>query len=304
MSNGKAPLVKCFFHKDTSTCTYVVQESTSKAAAIIDSVLDYEPAAAHTSQAHNDLIIAYCQEQQLDVQYIMETHVHADHLTGANYLHSKFPKAKTCIGENVVKVQTLFQKVFNLVDAKDNFQPDGSQFDILLKDGQELVLGEGTPIKVYHTPGHTPACVSLLIGKDALFTGDTLFMPDMGTARCDFPGGSVEDLYNSIQKIYKQVPEDAGTDNVRVFVGHDYGPGGREIKWETTLAEEMKSNKQLTVETSLETFTKFRSERDAGLGAPKLIIPALQVNLRNGDLPPPESNGTSYLKVPLNVVGK
>jgi glyoxylase-like metal-dependent hydrolase (beta-lactamase superfamily II) len=262
---------------------------------IIDPVLDFDMSSARTSQTHNDSVVSFCDIKHLQVDYIVETHVHADHLTGANYLQSKFPGAKTIIGENVVQVQELFQKIFNLDGEKDKFQANGSQFDMLLKDGQTFELG-GTTCKVLYTPGHTPACVSLVIG-DAVFSGDTLFMPDMGTARCDFPGGSVEQLYQSIQRLY-ELPDDT-----RVFVGHDYGPGGREIKWETTIGEEKARNKQIQKDTSLEVFGKFRRERDASLVAPKLILPALQVNLRNGSMPLAESNGTVYLKMPVNVLG-
>eukprot|EP00934_Nitzschia_sp_Nitz4_P006941 Nitzschia sp. Nitz4//scaffold76_size158648//10362//11249//NITZ4_002528-RA/size158648-processed-gene-0.226-mRNA-1//1//CDS//3329557791//6931//frame0 len=290
-----APIVTCFFHDDTNTCTYVVQDAGSKNAMIIDPVLDYNAGAARTTQVHNEKVEEFCKSNDLIVNYIVETHVHADHLTGAHYLSEKFPDAKTAIGENVKIVQGVFKQVFNLDADRDNFLPDGSQFDLLLKDSEEITLGS-TPIKIFYTPGHTPACVCLLVG-DALFSGDTLFMPDMGTARCDFPGGSVEQLYNSIQKLYT-LP-----DETRVFVGHDYGPGGREMAWETTIGEQKKSNKQLKAETTLEEFGEFRRARDAQLAAPRLIIPSLQVNLRNGVMPPAEDNGTVYLKIPVNVIG-
>lgn len=291
-----APEVNCLFHEGTSTCTYVVKDATSNHAMIIDPVMDFDMASAHTGQDHNEKVANLCESRGLEVDYIVETHVHADHLTGAQFLHKRFPNAKTSIGEHVKDVQALFKGVFNLHAKEDQFEPDGSQFCLLLKDNQEFVLGNNTPVKILHTPGHTPACVSLVVG-DAVFTGDTLFMPDMGTARCDFPGGSVETLYNSIKRIY-ELP-----DSTRVFVGHDYGPGGREIKWETTIGESKANNKQIKAETPLEEFGTFRRNRDAQLNPPKLIIPALQVNLRNGALPPPEDNGTSYLKVPLNVIG-
>jgi len=267
---------------------------------IIDSVMDFDSGAGRTGDVHNKLVEEFCRSNQLEVDYIIETHAHADHLTGANYLAEQFPHAKTAVGEHIQEVQALFQGVFNLSHKEDKFAPDGSQFDMVLKDNQEFLLGS-TPVKVWHTPGHTPACVSLVVGGDkpyAVFTGDTLFMPDMGTARCDFPGGSVEKLYNSIQRLYKNLDDD-----VKVFVGHDYGPGGREMKWETTIGESKQKNKQITASTSLEEFSKFRSERDAQLNAPKLIIPSLQVNLRNGKLPPPEDNGMVYLKMPVNVIG-
>jgi glyoxylase-like metal-dependent hydrolase (beta-lactamase superfamily II) len=290
-----SPEVNCIFHKDTNTCTYVVKDAGSNHAIIIDPVMDFDMGAARTAQTHNDVVILFCQTKDLQIDYIIETHVHADHLTGANYIAYKFPNAKTAIGEYVKDVQALFQQIFNLDAKKDNFEPDGSQFDMLLKDNEEFMLG-GTLVKVLHTPGHTPACISLVIG-DAVFTGDTLFMPDMGTARCDFPGGSVERLYNSIQRLY-ELPE-----STRVFVGHDYGPDGRDIAWESTIGESKKTNKQLQAETTLEEFGTFRRARDAQLVAPRLIIPSLQVNLRNGAMPPTEDNGTVYLKIPLNVFG-
>lgn len=290
-----SPDVTCFFHKDTNTCTYVVKDPSSQHALIIDPVMDFDGGSARTGQQHNETVVSFCKENKLVIDYIMETHVHADHLTGANYLSHEFPNAKTAIGENVKVVQQVFQHIFNLDPVKDKFVPDGSQFDMLLKDNQELVLGSLT-IRVLHTPGHTPACISLVIG-DAVFTGDTLFMPDMGTARCDFPGGSVDQLYQSIQRLYGELP-----DEMRVFVGHDYAPGGREIAWETTIGESKAHNKQLQTNTTLEQFGGFRRARDAELKAPKLIMPSLQVNLRNGALPPADDNGTVYLKLPLNVI--
>jgi glyoxylase-like metal-dependent hydrolase (beta-lactamase superfamily II) len=291
-----SPQVTCFFHNDTNTCTYVVKDSSSQHAIIVDPVMDFDAGSARTAHEHNQKVELFCESNDLIVDYIIETHVHADHLTGANYLAEKFPEAKTAIGENVKAVQAVFQKIFNLDPEKDRFLPDGSQFDLLLRDGQELKLGE-TCIRVLHTPGHTPACVALVIG-DAVFTGDTLFMPDMGTARCDFPGGSVDQLYRSIQRLYTELP-----DETRVFVGHDYAPGGRELAWETTIGESKARNKQLKAETSLDEFGKFRRARDAELQAPKLIIPSLQVNLRNGAMPPADENGIVYLKIPINVIG-
>jgi glyoxylase-like metal-dependent hydrolase (beta-lactamase superfamily II) len=274
----------------------VVQDPSSKHAAIIDPVMDFDPAAVRTSQKHNEAVANYCEMEDLHVDYIIETHVHADHMSGAEFLKKKFPQAKTAIGENVTKVQEIFKGVFNLKTKSDNFEPDGTQFEMLLKDGQELDLGS-LKIKVLYTPGHTPACVSLVIG-DAVFTGDTLFMPDMGTARCDFPAGSVENLYNSIQRLY-ELPDDT-----RVFVGHDYAPGGREYAWETTIGKSKEANKQIKAGTPLEEFAAFRKARDAKLNPPRLILPSLQINLRNGALPPKEDNGISYLKMPINFLGK
>lgn len=272
--------------------TYVVVDPDTSKAMIIDPVMDFNYSSGRTGNTHNDKVASFCEENSLDVVYICESHVHADHLTGGADLRKRFPGAKTGIGEHVTTVQTTFKGVFNLADE---FTTDGSQFDHLFKDGETFKLGN-IDGRILHTPGHTPACISYVIG-DAVFTGDSVFMPDMGTARCDFPGGSSEQLYNSIKKLY-ELP-----DETRVFVGHDYQPGGRELKYETTIGEEKAKNKQLTADTPKEQFVTWRSERDASLGMPKLIIPSLQVNLRNGDMPPPEDNGTVYLKLPINVLG-
>lgn len=287
-----APDVHTIFHKGSSTCTYIVSDPATKKTMIIDPVMDFDMASGRTSNEHNDAVVAYCEESKLDVEYIVESHVHADHITGAGYLKSKFPGAHTGIGEHVVEVQKLFKGVFNL---EDEFKTDGSQFDKLFADGEALDLGElkGT---VIYTPGHTPACVCYHIG-DAVFTGDTIFMPDFGTARCDFPGGSAETMYASVKKLY-ELP-----DETRVFVGHDYQPGGREIMWESTIREEKASNKQLTAETTEAEFLEFRKARDSALGMPRLIVPSLQINLRNGVMPPAESNGKVYLKLPIDVLG-
>ena len=218
----------------------------------------------------------------------------ADHLTGAKYLKETYTTAKTGIGANVTKVQKEFSDTFNYTDT--DLRTDGSQFDILFKDGDTLLLGEVSG-RVMNTPGHTPACVCYVLG-DAVFSGDTIFMPDFGTARCDFPGGSSSDLYTSVKRLYDEL-----SDDTRVYVGHDYQPGGRELLFETTIGDEKKTNKQLKVDTSGEEFALWRSKRDSQLGMPKLIVPALQVNLRNGEMPEPESNGVSYLKIPINLLG-
>lgn len=282
-------VVKTFFEKATSTGVYVAHDPETKKAAVIDSVMDYDPAAGRTDHSHCDQVVEYVKENGLDVQWILETHVHADHLTGAKYLKTQLG-GTTAIGENVTKVQSTFAPVFNLKE----FACDGSQFDKLLKDGDELNVGQ-IKGRVMYTPGHTPACCSYVIG-DAVFVGDTIFQPDFGTARCDFPGGSVDDLYSSIQKLYT-LP-----DETRVFVGHDYAPGGREHKFETTIGDEKRDNKQVKVGMTREQFTEFRTARDAKLGAPRLLLPSLQTNLRNGDLPPAEDNGTSYFKIPINTI--
>jgi len=283
--------VECIFDKGTSTCQFVVWCPETKKAAIIDPVMDYTASSGCTGDAQAQLLAALVKEKGLTLEYIIETHVHADHMTGAYLLKQMFPDARTCIGSKVTTVQQAFQKLYNI-----ELETDGSQFDKLCNDGEEFTLGSVSG-RFFHTPGHTPACQCILIGN-TLFCGDTIFMPDMGSARCDFPGGSCSDLYDSIQKIY-ELPGDT-----RVFVGHDYAPGGREHAWQTTVQELKENNKNASGKTTKEEFTKFRQERDATLGAPALVLPALQVNLRNGKLPPAESNGISYLKIPMNVFGK
>jgi len=233
----------------------------------------------------------YLSENQLELLYIIDTHAHADHLSGAQVLKARH-KAKIGIGANVTKVQETFKPIF---DMGDKFATDGSQFDLLLEDGDTLPLGQ-LSIKPIQTPGHTPACMSYLI-KDAVFTGDALFMPDSGTGRCDFPNGSAADLYESVhEKLYK-LP-----DGTRVFVGHDYQPGGREVRWESTIGESKTNNIHLRKETSKGEFVKFRQERDHTLAMPTLILPSIQVNICAGRLPQPHSNGIAYLKIPLNVL--
>lgn len=274
--------------------TYIISDPSTSETIILDSVLDYDAASGRTSNAHNQAVVEYCTANNLNVKYIFESHVHADHLTGAKYLKEIYPMAKTGIGANVITVQKTFGKLFNFTEL--DLATDGSQFDILFQDGDTFSLGdiEG---RVIYTPGHTPACVCYVLG-DAVFTGDTIFMPDFGTARCDFPGGSSTTLYVSVKRLYNEL-----SDNTRVFVGHDYQPGGREILFQTTIGEEKTYNKQLKADTSGEEFALWRTERDGQLGMPNLIIPALQVNLRNGEMPQPELNGVSYLKIPINLLG-
>ena len=228
------------------------------------------------------------------VSSIDNNNLPADHLTGASYLKTKYPTAKTGIGANVTTVQETFSKIFNYTPS--DLPTDGSQFDLLFKDNDSFALGE-IECRVIHTPGHTPACVCYVIG-DAVFSGDTIFMPDFGTARCDFPGGSSSDLYASVKRLYDELP-----DSTRVFVGHDYQPGGRELLFQTSIGDEKKNNKQLKESTAAEEFAKWRSERDGQLGMPGLIIPAIQVNLRNGELPDAEGNGVSYLRIPIDLLG-
>lgn len=274
--------------------TYIITDPATKQTIILDSVMDYDASSGRTSNTHGEAVVEYCTTNSLDVKYILESHVHADHLTGAKYLKGKYPSAKTGIGANVTKVQTAFSKIFNYTE--DDLKADGSQFDVLFNDGDTFQLGELTG-RVMNTPGHTPACVCYVLG-DAVFSGDTIFMPDFGTARCDFPGGSSSELYSSVKRLYDEL-----SDDTRVFVGHDYQPGGRELLFQTTIGEEKVANKQLKVNTSGQEFALWRSERDSQLGMPKLIVPALQVNLRNGEMPKPESNGVSYLKIPINLLG-
>ncbi len=283
------PEVKAFFDEDTNTVSYVVRDPDSRACAIIDSVLDYDQASGRTSTASADKIIAYVTSQGLDVAWIMETHVHADHLSAAPYLQDALG-GKLGIGENITLVQKIFGKVFN---AGTEFERDGSQFDHLFKEQDRFLIG-GLSGFVLHTPGHTPACMTYVIG-DAAFVGDTLFMPDFGTARCDFPGGSAAELYESIQKVLS-LP-----DETRLFLCHDYkAPGRDEFAWETTVAEERASNVHVGGGKTKDEFVAMREERDATLGMPRLIIPSIQVNMRAGDMPPEEDNGQVYLKVPLN----
>lgn len=283
------PEVKAFFDEATNTISYVVREPQGSACAIVDSVLDYDPAAGRTDTTSADAIIAWVKDQGLTVAWILESHVHADHLSAAPYLQQHLG-GKIGIGSNITVVQNTFGKIFNEGTA---FQRDGSQFDALFNEGDTFHIGQ-LRADVLHTPGHTPACLTYVIG-DAAFVGDTLFMPDFGTARCDFPGGSAEDLYNSIQKIL------ALPDETRIFVGHDYkAPGRDEFAWETTVGEQKAMNIHVGAGKPIEDFVSMRTTRDAQLGMPRLILPSLQTNMRAGNLPEPEDNGARYFKVPIN----
>ncbi|MEO5706741.1 MAG: MBL fold metallo-hydrolase [Alteraurantiacibacter sp.] len=288
MSIIAQPQVRAFFDPGTFTVTYVVYDPVTRSAAIIDPVLDYNPRNARTSTASADTILAWIASEGLDLNYLLETHAHADHLSAAHYLREQ-TGAPVVIGAKITQVQQVFAALFEA----DDVTPDGSQFDVLLADGDNLPLGDLT-IRVMHTPGHTPACVTYLIG-DAAFTGDTLFMPDYGTARSDFPGGSAHDLYLSIRKILALPPE------TRMFVGHDYLPAGRTAyRWETTVAEQSATNVHIHDGVSEEAFIAQRQARDATLEAPALILPSLQVNIRAGALPPPGPSGQVFLKLPVN----
>ncbi len=282
------PLVEAFFDEATNTVSYVVWEETSKVCAVIDSVLDIDYASGQISYVHADQIIDFIRSKDLQVQWLIETHVHADHLSAAPYLQEQLG-AKLMISKEITQVQTIFGKLFNAGTA---FERDGSQFDCLLSDGDSYMLGD---IECYamHTPGHTPACMAHVIG-DAVFVGDTLFMPDGGTARADFPGGDARILYQSIQKILA-LPE-----QTRMFVCHDYMPGGRQVGWQTSVAEQKAKNIHIGGDASEDGFVAMREARDATLDMPKLIMPSIQVNMRAGHMPPAEDNGTTYLKVPIS----
>ena len=283
------PKVKAFFDPQTNTISYVVRDPNGHAAAIIDSVLDFDHASGTTQTSSADKIIAYVKEQALDIQWLLESHVHADHLSAAPYIQDQLG-GRIGIGNNITLVQDTFGKVFN---EGTEFQRDGSQFDQLFDHGDVFHIGQ-MRVDVLHTPGHTPACLTYVI-EDAAFVGDTLFMPDFGTARCDFPGGSSLTLYESIQKIL------ALPDETKIFVGHDYkAPGRDEYSWETTVGEQRKKNVHIGGDVKAEAFVKLRDERDAKLAMPKLIVPSLQINMRAGNMPPPDEHGDVFLKLPIN----
>lgn len=281
------PHVEAFFDAATNTISYVVKDPDSDSCAVIDSVMDIDYAAGRITYEHADNMIAYIRDNGLKLEWIIETHVHADHLSAAPYIQQKLG-GKIGIGEMITVVQDTFGKVFN---EGTEFQRDGSQFDALLKDGDTYRIGGLQAVALY-TPGHTPACMVHVMGN-AAFVGDTLFMPDGGSARADFPGGDAGTLYDSIQKVLT-LP-----DETRLFMCHDYGPNGRDIKWETTVAEERAHNIHVGGGATKEDFVKFRSERDAQLAMPRLIIPSLQVNMRAGEVPK-DKDGNAMLKVPIN----
>jgi len=283
-------IIQHFFHQPTWTLTYLVYDEASRVGIVIDSVRDFDPQSGRTSYRFSEGVARIIEKHQLRIPYTLDTHAHADHLTGMPFFKERFG-AKTGIGWKITEVQKIFRDVFNL--GRD-FPADGRQFDVLLRDNEVLDLGP-FQIEALHTPGHTPACMSYRIG-DALFVGDTLFIPDSGTARCDFPCGSAERLFESIQRFYRCA---AAT---RVFVGHDYQPGGREVRFETTIGEERAVNCQITADTQKDAYVELREKRDATLDVPRLIVPSIQVNIRAGELPDPEANGVSYLKVPVDLL--
>ena len=285
------PVVKTFFDEPTFTASHVVSDPATRAAAIVDSVLDFDPASGRTSTKGADEIIAHVRAEDLKVEWILETHVHADHLSAAPYLKAHLG-GRIGIGSNIKTVQKTFGEIFNV---EPEFRRDGSQFDALFDDNARFSVGE-IDARVLWTPGHTPACLTYVIG-DAAFVGDTLFMPDYGTARCDFPGGDAGALYRSIQKIF------ALPDGTRLFMCHDYkAPGREEYAWETTVKDERDWNVHVGRGVSEADFVKMRTARDKTLAMPRLILPSVQINMRAGEFPPPDSNGVRYLKLPLNAL--
>ena len=290
MSNEETnyfPIVKGFFHQQSGTISYAVIDPTTNFCAILDTVLDFDYSTGSIYFEHANSIIDYIKENNFEVEWLIETHVHADHLSAAPYIQRKLG-GKLCISKEIIKVQKIFGKIYN---AGTEFELDGSQFDKLLSDNDQYKVGN-IKAKTIATPGHTPACMAHLIG-DAIFVGDTLFMPDGGTARADFPGGSAEQLYKSIQKII------ALPDKTRLFVCHDYMPNERDPAWETTVLDQKNNNIHIGNNVSKEKFVHLRTERDKTLPAPELMVPSIQVNMRAGNLPPKEDNGTTYLKVPI-----
>lgn len=285
------PTVESFFDEATNTVSHIVADPASGKAAIVDSVLDFDPASGRTRTDSADRLIAHVKANRLTVEWVLETHIHADHLSAAPYLLEKLG-GKLAVGAAIAQVQHTFGDLFN---AEPGFARDGSQFHHLFQDNETFRLG-GIEARAIHTPGHTPACMTYVIG-DAAFVGDTLFMPDYGTARCDFPGGDARQLYRSIRKIFALTPQ------TRLFLCHDYkAPGRDEYRWETSVAEERASNIHVHDGVTEEDFVAMRTARDATLSMPRLILPSVQVNMRAGHFPPAEENGVSYLKLPLNAL--
>jgi glyoxylase-like metal-dependent hydrolase (beta-lactamase superfamily II) len=291
-TSGSAPIepkVTAFFDKDTNTISYVVQDPNSRACAIIDSVMDFDFSAGRISYASADALIRFVRDNGLTLEWLIETHAHADHLSGAPYIQQHLG-GKLGIGEHIVTVQEEFGKVFN---EGTEFRRDGSQFDRLFKDGDTYSIGT-LPVRVMHTPGHTPACTTHVVGN-AAFVGDTLFMPDGGSARADFPGGDARTLYRSMRRILETLPPET-----RLFMCHDYGPNGREIRWETTVGDERAHNIHVRDGISEDEFVAMREARDKTLAVPRLILPSLQVNIRAGHLPEPDASGKRFFKLPVN----
>ncbi len=283
------PTIQSFFDPDTFTVTHVVSDPVRKRAAIIDSVLDYDPKSGRTSHASADKVMAYVKQAGHTVDWLLETHAHADHLSAAPYLQAQLG-GSIGISRHICEVQGVFKKVFNA----ENMNTEGAEFDHLFEDGEQFKIGD-VEVRVMHTPGHTPACLTYLVGQDA-FVGDTLFMPDYGTARCDFPGGDAATLYQSIQKVLALPPQ------TRLHLCHDYPPTTRAPVWETTVAQQRAHNIHVHEGVTEAEFVALRNARDKTLGMPVLILPAVQINVRAGHLPPPEDNGVSYLKIPINLL--
>ena len=282
--------VKAFFDPATWTVSYVVFDAPGGHCALVDSVLDYDPKSGRTRTDSANQLIAFVREQNLTVDWILETHAHADHLSAAPYLR-KHLGGKIAIGGKITQVQNVFKGIFHL---EPEFATNGSQFDHLFEDGDTFAIG-ALQAQALSVPGHTPACMAYQVG-DAVFVGDTLFMPDVGTARCDFPGGNAHTLYQSVRKLLSLPPE------TRLFMCHDYPPEGRAAQWECTVADQRARNIHVHDGVSEAQFVAMRTKRDAGLAMPVLILPSVQVNIRAGELPPPEANGVSYLKIPLNAL--
>ncbi|HEY0503908.1 MAG TPA: MBL fold metallo-hydrolase [Lysobacter sp.] len=286
------PDIQPFFHADSNTWTYLVRDPSGVAAAIIDPVLDFDAKAARTSTTSAQKVVDAARNRGLDVQWILETHAHADHLSAAQWLKSQWPNARVAIGAGIVEVQKSFAPVFNL---DDSFRADGSQFDRLFADADTFRIG-AIDARVIAVPGHTSDSCAYLVG-DALFTGDSLFMPDGGTARCDFPGGDARTLFRSIRRLFDLPPDDT-----RVFVCHDYGPGGREVACETTIGAQRRDNIHVREGIPENDYVAQRTARDATLAMPALILPAVQTNIRAGALPPPDTNGVRYLRIPIDRI--
>jgi glyoxylase-like metal-dependent hydrolase (beta-lactamase superfamily II) len=284
------PEIQHFFDPQTWTLSYVVHDGSH--GVVIDPVRNYDPKSARTAWTSAQEVAAYIDARKLTISHAIDTHAHADHMTGLPFFRERYG-ARTVTGARIGEIQRTFRDIYNL---GDDFPVDGRQFDLLLDEGQTLPVGS-FEVEALHTPGHTPAHMSWKIA-DAVFVGDTLFMPDYGSARCDFPGGCAAQLYDSIQRLY------ALPDDTRLFMCHDYQPGGRPLAFQTTVGEQKRANVQINGRTTREEYVALRQAKDATLAAPVLILPSLQVNIRAGELPPPESNGTRYLKIPLDVLGK
>ena len=287
--------IAVFFEMDTSTLSYVVYDEVSRDAVVIDSILDYDAAGCVAAEKSVGLLIDLIRTKNLNLKMILETHAHADHLSGAQVLKREFPQAIITIGERVREVQKLFRDIYGF---ESWFTADGSQFDHLVGDGESFKIGT-MEFRALQTPGHTPACSTWILNGVAAFTGDALFIPDSGTGRCDFPGGSAHDLYDSITKRIYTLP-----DATRLFVGHDYQPGGRPLQWETTVAEAKSSNTQLNSTTSRQQYIEFRLARDKTLAAPRLLHPSIQVNINAGNIPPADNHSRIFLKMPVRVAGR